>query len=754
MTYQSIKNKLTIILLILFVSNVSYADTVKEILITGNERVNTESIKLFGKISIGDDLNKNDLNKIVKDLYETNFFEFIDLTLEESVLKINVVENPIIQNLIIRGIDKRGTNTLQKKLKENIPLKEKNPYLERDSVSAINNLKSFLQEVGYYFSSVDVLKKENDNNTVDLIFDINLGDKAFINEIIFIGDKKFKKRKLINVITSEEDKFWKFISNKRLLNKKRIELDKRLLLNFYKNQGFYNVSILDETVEFDENKNFNIVFNIDSGQKFTFGDFKVKLPNDFDKKYFDKITKNLNKYSGDKYSLKVVEKMLSEIEKIASSKQYEFVNANIDEKIINQNRIDVTIEILNDEPNYFVQKINIFGNNVTIEDVVRNEFIIDEGDPLNKILFQKSINNVRATNIFRTVKAEVKNTDDEFQKIINLTVEEKPTGQISAGAGIGTSGASTSFGIQENNFLGKGIRLNSNLSLSEESIRGLFSYTKPNYKNTDRDLILSLQSQETDRLSNFGYKSSDTGFLVGTKFEHLEDLFIEPSVAVNYETLETASSASSLLKKQEGDYFDVLVSYSLQYDKRDQLYQPSDGYISTFYQSVPLNIEDNQTLINSYELKNYYEYYDDLVASISIFTKAANSMGDDDVRISNRLYLPSGKLRGFESGKVGPIDGGDFIGGNYLASFNAASELPIFESLETIDFNIFYDAANVWGVDYSSTINDSSALRSSMGLGIDWYTPIGPLSFSFAQPLSKKETDKTETFRFNLGTTF
>ena len=129
-------------------------------------------------------------------------------------------------------------------------------------------------------------------------------------------------------------------------------------------------------------------------------------------------------------------------------------------------------------------------------------------------------------------------------------------------------------------------------------------------------------------------------------------------------------------------------------------------------------------------------------------------MGDDDVRISNRLYLPSRKLRGFESGKVGPIDGGDFSGGNYLASFNAASELPIFESLETIDFNIFYDAANVWGVDYSSTINDSSALRSSMGLGIDWYTPIGPLSFSFAQPLSKKETDKTETFRFNLGTSF
>ena len=129
-------------------------------------------------------------------------------------------------------------------------------------------------------------------------------------------------------------------------------------------------------------------------------------------------------------------------------------------------------------------------------------------------------------------------------------------------------------------------------------------------------------------------------------------------------------------------------------------------------------------------------------------------MGDDDVRISNRLYLPSRKLRGFESGKVGPIDGGDFIGGNYLASFNAASELPIFESLETIDFNIFYDAANVWGVDYSSSIDDSNKIRSAEGIALDWHTPVGPLSFSYAGVISKATTDKTEAFRFNLGTTF
>ena len=748
---KSLKNKVLIILFFLFSISFSNAEIVKNIVIEGNERVNSETIKIFGKIKIGQNLEEKNLNQILKNLYETNFFENVKITLDETVLIINLVENPIIQNLIINGIENK---TLKKNLIENISLKEKNPYIENEIKSNLRNIENMLQEVGFYFSKVETLKKQNDNNTIDLVFEIDLGKKAFIKKIVFLGDKKFKKRKLLNVITSEENKFWKFISSNRLLNKKRIELDKRLLFNFYKNQGYYEVSILDETVQYDENQNFNIVFNIESGKKFYFGDFDIALPPDYDKKYFDKISKKLNKFSGDKYSLKIVEKMLSEIEKIASSKQYEFVNANIDE-VINDDKINVTIKILDDQPSFYISKINIFGNNITIEDVIRNELILDEGDPFNNILFQKSLNNIRATNIFKTVKAEITDDDeDNFQKIINLSVEEKATGQISAGAGVGTSGASTSFGVQENNFLGKGIKLNTNLSLSEETIRGLFSYTKPNYNNSERDLILSVESQETDRLKDFGYKTSDTGFLLGTKFEHLEDFFIEPNLSFSYETLSTASSASSLLKKQEGDYLDAAASYSLQLDKRDQLYQPTDGFVSTFYQSVPLNFEDNQTVINSYEIKNYYEYFDDLVASVSIYGKAANSLGEDDVRISDRLYLPSKKLRGFESGKIGPVDGGDFVGGNYLAAFNAQSDLPIFESLETIDFNVFYDAANIWGVDYNSQINDSSALRSSVGLGVDWYTPIGPLSFSFAQPISKKNTDKTESFRFNLGTTF
>jgi outer membrane protein insertion porin family len=745
--------KILLISLIISLSSLSssFSEIIKDIKIVGNERVNTETIKIFGGFSIGDDLNSNDLNDILKKLYETNFFKDIKIDFDDSILKIIVTENQIIQNLIIQGIKNKD---LIKTVETTISIKEKSPYIKNQIDKDILKIKDLIQNVGYYFSSVDLLKKENSNNTIDLIFKIDLGNKAFINEISFVGNKKFKKRKLLNVITSEEDKFWKFISSKRLLNKQRLELDQRLLLNFYKNKGYYQASVLNNSVQFDTSEKFNVIFNIESGKKFYFGDFKIILPEDFDKKYFIKYEENLNKFSGKKYSIKILEKMLNEIEKIASSKQYEFINARIDETITKDNVVDITINILTDEKNYYVNKINILGNDITIEDVIRKEFIIDEGDPLNKVLFNKSINNLKSLNIFKTVESEIVDADDELQKDINIKIVEKATGQISLGAGVGTSGTSTSFGIAENNFLGKGIKLDSNLFLSEERIKGKFSYIKPHYNNSDKDLIFTIQSTELDRLEGFGYKSNDTGFLVGTNYEILEDFYFSPNLSVAYESLTTSSSASSLLKKQEGSYFDTEINYGLVLDKRDQSYQPTDGYISNFYQTIPLNVGENQTLINGYEITSFNEYMDDQILSLSVFAKAANSFGNDDVKISDRLYLPSRKLRGFEQGKVGPKDGDDYIGGNFLSSFNAQANLPVLQSLETIDFNVFYDAANIWGVDYNSSINDSSALRSATGLAIDWYTPIGPMSFSFAQPLTKKGSDKTESFRFNLGTTF
>ena len=225
-------------------------------------------------------------------------------------------------------------------------------------------------------------------------------------------------------------------------------------------------------------------------------------------------------------------------------------------------------------------------------------------------------------------------------------------------------------------------------------------------------------------------------------------------MSISNETLETDATASTAYKKQEGSYFDTTFDYSLAYDKRNSAYQPSSGFYSSWFQQLPI-ISENQTIINGYRITGYKELIDDMVVSSGIYSRAVNSLTDDDVRISKRLFVPGSKLRGFESGKIGPIENNDFIGGNYISTLNLSTNLPtILRNVENVDFTYFIDIANVWGVDYDSSIDDSNVIRSSTGIGLDLLTPIGPLNFSLSQPITKKSSDKTETFRFNIGTTF
>ena len=734
---------------IFFFLSISNAEVIKKILPKGNERISAESIIMFAGVNINDDLNNDNLNNILKKLYKTNFFKSVDIQLINSVLVINVIEYPIIQNLTINGVKSKP---LKKLISDRISLKRSSSYSKYFVEKDLLVIENILQEVGFYLFNIDTLVTENENNSIDLSYNINLGDKSYIDEILFLGNKKFKSGNLLNIIASEENKFWKILSKKKFLNKQRIELDKRLLLSYYRNKGYYKARIESDTVNRTNNKNFQLIFNIDSGNKFFFNDFIINLPDDYDSIFFDKIKNRLNKLKLSPYSFKVIEKILKEIETIALNEDYEFVDATIDEKIIEKNKINVVIN-LTQSSKFYVRKINILGNNITIEDVIRNQLIVDEGDPLNNILLKKSINNIQSLNIFKSVVPSIEDTEINFEKVINIEVVEKPTGEISAGAGAGTSGVSTVFGVKENNFLGKGIKLDSNLLISSEGVRGLFSFINPNYKNTDKDLILSIESSETDRIKDFGYRSSLHGLSVGTRFEYRDDFFITPTISSYYEGLKTSSTASNSLKKQEGDYFDTILSYVLDLDRRDQLYQPRDGFRSRFSQEIPV-LSDNPSIINGYEINSYYEYLSDVVASASFYVSSANSIGNKDVKISDRLYLPSKKLRGFEPGKVGPVDNGDFVGGNYITAINLSSDLPIFKSFEKTNFIMFFDIGNVWGVDYSSSISNSNKVRSAVGVGLDFFTPIGPLNFTLSQPISKMKTDKTETFRFNLGTTF
>jgi outer membrane protein insertion porin family len=727
----------------------AYSKNYEKITINGNERISNETILVFSEVNNEDTLDENLLNNILKNLYESGFFKDVSVKIENNDLIINVIENPIIQTVFIEGLKAKK---IEKSVYELLSLKDRSSYnlyaVKKDETKILN----YLKELGYYFSKITSSYQDLGDNKIDLLYEVELGKKAKISKISFVGDKKFKDGTLKGIIISEEYRFWKVISGKKYLNENLINYDKKLLNNFYKNKGFFNVKIESSFANYLGNDEFEIIYNILSGDKFYFNEFNLNLPIDYKRENFNQLSKIFDKFKGETYSLNAIDKILKEIDNIVLNKQFEFLKATVNEQI-EDNLINLTFDIEESEK-FYVEKINIYGNNVTREDVIRNNLVVDEGDPFNELLQNKSLNNLKSLNFFSKVDTEIIDITNEYKKIINITVEEKPTGEIMAGAGVGTSGGTLQFGVSENNFLGRGIEFSSDLTVSTETIKGLVSMNNPNYKGSNRSLNTSLESTITDRLTDFGYKTNKTGFTIGSGYEFYDDLFWNTGISSYIEKLDTTSSASASMKKQEGSYFDTYFNQTISYDKRNQRYKTSDGYISRFTQNIPL-ISDTYTFTNGYDYKIYNQWYDENVVTAGFYLKTTNSLSGDNVKLSDRLYLPASKLRGFESGKVGPKDGKDFIGGNYAATVNVASTIPkVLQGLQNTNLSVFFDAANVWGIDYNSTLADKSKIRSSAGIAVDFYTPIGPLNFSFTQPITKGKNDITETFRFNLGTTF
>ena len=744
-----LKLLLSYIFYILFFYSAALSEIVDKIEISGNERIPDETIIMFSNVKIGDDLSNTDLNNILKNLYETNFFKNISIRFIENIFLIEIEEAPLIQNVNITGVKAKKFKDI---IMNNLTLKAKSSFNKSILSEDLEMIKSQFRIQGYYFAEVDAFIEELDKNLVNIEYKVTIGDKSKISKISFIGDKIYKNKKLKSIIVSEEHKFWKFISGRKYLQQQLINLDKRLLKNFYLNQGFYDVEINNSFAKLINDNEFELIFNIKPGNRIFFGDLAIILPNDFDNNNYINLNKLFLDLKDEPYSINSVDKILDEINIITTEDEFKTVKAYTEETFLGD-KLNINF-IIEESEIFFVEKINIYGNNTTRETVIRNQLELDEGDPFNDLLVSKSKNSIQNLDFFKKVETTINDGAAENSKIINITVKEKPTGEIMAGAGAGTEGGTIQFGIKENNYLGRGIALNTDAKLSAETFKGKFSISNPNYNNSDKKVFASLQASETDKLKDYGYKTSKTGFELGTSFEYYDDFYLGLSTKNFVEKIETDSTASARQKKQKGNYFDSFIHVDFFLDKRNQKFKTSDGYFSNYDLSLPV-ISDTNTITNTYNYKIYSELFDNNISSFSIMLSGASSLTDDDIKLSERLFIPSSKLRGFQNGKIGPKDGDDFIGGNYLTVANLQSNLPmIFENSQNLDAVMFLDAANVWGVDYDSSIKDGSKIRSSIGVGLDWLTPIGPLNFSITQVISKQNTDKAETFRFNLGTTF
>jgi len=737
----------SLIILLIFLCN-AFSESVNKITIVGNDRISDETIKLFISVDIKDEINETKLNKILKDLYETEFFKNIKIKFDNQILTINVKENPIIEDIKYSGIK---SNRILEILKQESLIKQRSSYNENKIKKEELKVKNVLKNLGYYNSTLSILVDQSKNNLVSVTYDIDLGRKSKIKKISFIGNKVFKDKKLHRIITSTEYKFWKFISGRKFLNQNSVILDERLLANFYKNNGYYNVKINSSFAKLIDDNNFELIFNIDSGSKIFFGKLSLSLPADFDENNFSSIKRLFKKIEGKPYSINTIDKILDEIDSITTLEQYKFIKANVVESI-SQNSINLKFNVEESEK-FYVDKINILGNTITAENVIRNQLMLDEGDPFSEILVNKSINNIKSLNFFKVVNSKVVDNNEDKTKSINISVEEKATGEIYATAGVGTSGNSVGFGVKENNFLGKGIGLDTNLLVSSDSLKGKFSVSNPNFNNSDKSVYVSAEAIENDYYQTFGYKTNKTGISIGTDFEYLNDFYVGINNSNFYEKIETNSNASAQQKLQEGNYWDSFMKFNLNYDKRNQKFQTTDGFKSFYSLDLPV-ISDTNTIKNYYNYSHYFNFFEKNFSSISIYLQSANSLNNKDIKLSERINIPSNRLRGFEAGRVGPKDGDDFIGGNYAYSINFATNIPqFFEESQNLDFLFFADAADIWGVDYNSSI-EGNGIRSAVGVALDWMSPVGPMNFTLAYPVTKKIEDKTETFRFNLGTTF
>jgi len=739
-----------IIIFLLILTTCSFAE-IKQVKVLGNKRVSSNTIEALvdKKITQIDSIY---INNLTRKIYNTEFFSNVKISYDTNILSISVEENPIVNFFYINGITGSDLDEVNKI----VSLKENSIFSVSKLKKDVEDVKEYYKLSGYFFSVVEPEVIKIDDNQINLILNIKKNDISRIKNIYFIGDKYFSSSQLLDIISSAEDKWWSFFSNSAL-NEDRVEVDKKLLKLFYKSKSFYDVQIESTLANLDKNNNFTLTYSINSGKKYKFGNIEIKTETLTLKDSNILDIKNISEIiiKDKMYSPSLISAVEKKINIYLDNKKLANIEIDLEEIKKADDKIDLAIKI-NSLKNTLIGKINIYGNSITEEKVIRDNLVISEGDILNISKVKKSLDNINSKNIFR--KADYKISDSDLQKNskdLNLYVKEQPTGSLSAGVGYGSNGALLEGSINERNFLGKGVDLNFTGRLATEKVSGVFSYIDPNFKNSEKELANYFYS-ESDDYNNAGFTSKRIGDRLGTRYELFEDVYLKPFVALQFDRLETNANASTLLRSRDGNFTTSTLGFNLLADFRNSKTLPSSGSLLFFDQSYATLISDIPTIQTSVGSTFFQELINEkFIGSAKLKFSNVTALDNKDVKLSDRIFASTSDLRGFESRGVGPVDSGSHVGGNYLAVLNFKSSFPnpIPENFRPNTY-LFYDIGNVWGADYSDIISGSSKLRSSTGLALDVVSPIGPLSFTYGIPLSKATTDKEQRFLFNIGSSF
>lgn len=731
------------------------AEQIRQIKIEGTQRIEPSTVLSYIDIQVGDDFNPDRLDGALKTLFSTGLFADVTFYQEGQALVVAVVENPIINQIAFEGNNK----VKDEDLLSEIQLRPRN-VLTRTKVQADVERVQEIFRVGGYFSA-DVQPKiiKRDQNRVDLVFEINEGPRTLISRVSFIGNRHFSDSKLHRVIRSKEERWWRFWSSDDRYDPDRLAYDRELLRKHYLNHGYADFRVDSAIGELSpDRKNFYVTFTMEEGARYKVGNIRIR--SDIPGLNADTYKKHLTFKPGDWYRANEIEKTISDITAAVESHQFSFVDVRPSvERRRDKRIIDVTFNLV-EAQKVFVENINIQGNVRTLDEVVRRQIELAEGDPFNISKLKKSEANLQNLAYFETATVKPVQGASPDKTNIDVTVAEKSTGELSIAGGFSTQdGPLGNFSIKERNFLGKGQVVSLSTTLATRRTEFDFSFTEPHFRNRDLSAGFDLFHITRDFQTQSSFDSKRTGAAVRLGYPLADNLRQNISYYfARNEINHVPATASIYVQQQVGTRSTSAVTQRITYDTTDSPLEPTEGLLMRF-DTEAAGLGGNARYVKA-RLGGtyYYPVLDNWVFSLLGEAGKMTMWGGDKSRINERYYLGGPDLRGFAISGIGPRDLAtrDALGGQHFYRGSAEIDFPsgLPEDLG-VRFHVFVDAGSVGDPGFEApAVVDKGSIRMSSGAGLSWKSPLGPVRVDLGQAILQEDYDNTEIFQINFGTRF
>jgi outer membrane protein insertion porin family len=727
--------------------------TIEAIRIDGTQRIDPQTVRSYMTVDPGDRFDPLALDNSLKQIFATGLFADVTLRREGNTLVVDVVENPIINRIAFEGNDALDDEELESE----IELRPRVVYTRTRVQNDVQRILDLYRRNGRFAARVEPKIIELPQNRVDLVFEINEGDVTGIKSVNFIGNREFSDGTLRGEISTSESAWYRFLSSSDTYDPDRLNFDRELLRRFYLSEGYADFRVVSVVAELDEDRSgFIVTFTVEEGPRYRFG--TVDLTTTLRDLDVEALRGDLEAESGDWYDATAVEDDVDTLTDVVGNLGYAFVDVRPRTRRDRENlTIDITYDI-QEGPKVFVERIDIQGNTRTLDEVIRREFRLVEGDAFNASKLRRSRQRIENLGFFRTVNVEQVPGSAPDRTVVNVEVEEQSTGEITIGAGLSTAvGPLGNIQLRERNLLGRGQDLRLAFTLSGASSELDLSFTEPYF--LDRPIAAGFDLFRTTREfeeSDFELKRIGFGLRAGYDLtehtRHVVRYRLE-----NQEITDVDDDASILIRSEEGETLRSIVGQDLTWDRRDNRFDPRDGFRVALSNEFAGVGGDVTYLRNTLEGTYYQPLFENFTLSLGGEVGYMFGIGED-TRIADRFFIGGESFRGFEPGGAGPRDvtTDDALGGNtyYKGTVELSFPLGLPEEFE-IRGRIFTDVGAAFDADSDAAfVEDTASPRVSVGPGVSWRSPFGPLRLDFGFPVVKQDFDQEQLLSFSFGTQF